>query len=84
MASGDLALEVKGYVTPIHQIQVSPKVSGQLVQLDPKFQEGAFFKAFKDKWHFENLLANIPVSVVLNESAPLLGAAYEALGTVRR
>ena len=39
--------------------------------------------AFKDKWKFESLLANIPVSVVLNESAPLLGAAYEALAAIR-
>jgi len=43
-SSGELALEVKGYVTPIHQIQVSPKVSGQLAWLDPRFEEGAFFK----------------------------------------
>jgi RND family efflux transporter MFP subunit len=42
--SGDLALEVKGYVIPIHQIQVSPKVSGQLVWLADNFEEGAWFK----------------------------------------
>jgi hypothetical protein len=30
------------------------------------------------------VLENIPVSVVLNESAPLLGAAYEALAAVRK
>ena len=36
LCSGELALEVKGYVTPIHQIQVSPKVSGQLMWLDPR------------------------------------------------
>jgi glucokinase len=30
------------------------------------------------------MLSNIPVSVVMNESAPLLGAAYEALAAVRR
>jgi glucokinase len=44
----------------------------------------SFVKAFKDKWKFESLLANIPVSVVLNESAPLLGAAYEALASIRK
>ena len=57
---------------------------GIAVRIIEKIKEGGFFKAFKDKWHFENLLANIPVSVVLNESAPLLGAAYEALGSVHR
>src|SRR5262249_11268835 len=43
-SSGDLALEVKGFVTPIHQIQVSPKVGGQLVWLHDKFEEGASFQ----------------------------------------
>jgi HlyD family secretion protein len=42
--SGELALEVKGYVTPVHQIQVSPKISGQLVWLHDKFEEGAIFQ----------------------------------------
>src|SRR6266850_839223 len=35
-----------------------------------------------DQWKFEGLLSDIPVSIVLNESAPLLGAAYEALAVV--
>jgi glucokinase len=43
-------------------------------------QDGTFLNAFKDKWHYANMLADIPVSVVLNESAPLIGAAYEAFG----
>ena len=43
-----------------------------------------FCSAFRDKWKFESVLENIPVSVVLNESAPLLGAAYEALASVRK
>jgi glucokinase len=57
---------------------------GIAVKIIEKIKDGTFFRAFKDKWHFENLLANIPVSVVLNENAPLLGAAYEALATVAR
>jgi glucokinase len=57
---------------------------GIAVKIIEKIKDGTFFKAFKDKWKFENLLGNIPVSVVLNESAPLLGAAYEALASVRR
>jgi multidrug resistance efflux pump len=35
---GEIALESKGYVTPVHQIQVSPKVSGTIVRLH--FEEG--------------------------------------------
>jgi glucokinase len=57
---------------------------GIAVKIIEKIKDGTFFKAFRDKWKFEGLMANIPVSVVLNESAPLLGAAYEALAAVRR
>jgi glucokinase len=57
---------------------------GIAVKIIDKIRDGTFFRAFKDKWHFENLLANIPVSVVLNESAPLMGAAYEALAAIRK
>ena len=42
--SKDAALQVKGFVTPVHQIQVSPKVGGELQYLDERFKEGAFFK----------------------------------------
>ncbi|HXM93039.1 MAG TPA: glucokinase [Candidatus Dormibacteraeota bacterium] len=52
---------------------------GIAVKILEKIKDGTFFHAFKDKWKFESLLGNIPVSVVLNESAPLIGAAYEAL-----
>ena len=52
---------------------------GIAVKILPKIQDGTFFTSFKDKWHFTEVLTNIPVSVVLNESAPLIGAAYQAL-----
>jgi HlyD family secretion protein len=32
-SSGEVVLESKGYVIPVHQIQVSPKVSGMVVKL---------------------------------------------------
>jgi HlyD family secretion protein len=38
--SEDVVLEAKGYVIPAHQIQVSPKVAGMIVWLNPKFEEG--------------------------------------------
>jgi glucokinase len=57
---------------------------GIAVKILEKIKDGIFFHAFKDKWKFEGLLSNIPVSIVLNESAPLLGAAYEALAAVDR
>jgi len=55
---------------------------GIAVKILEKMKDGTFFHAFKDKWKFEGLLSNIPVSIVLNESAPLLGAAYEALAAI--
>jgi multidrug resistance efflux pump len=40
-ASGDVVLEAKGYIVAAHQIQVSPKVGGEIIWLDPKLEEGA-------------------------------------------
>jgi glucokinase len=57
---------------------------GIAVKIIEKIKDGTFFRTFKDKWHFEHLLANIPVSVVLNEGAPLMGAAYEALAAMQK
>ena len=56
---------------------------GIAVKILPKMKDGTFFNAFKDKWYFGSLLANVPLSVVLNESAPLIGVAYEAFDTVK-
>ena len=39
-SSGDVALEAKGYIIPVHQIQVSPKVAGMLIDIDPRLEEG--------------------------------------------
>ena len=56
---------------------------GIAVKILPKMKDGTFFSAFKNKWHFEKMLADVPVSIVLNESAPLIGAAYEAYATLK-
>jgi glucokinase len=56
---------------------------GIAVKILPKMKDGTFFSAFKDKWHFTNMLADVPVSIVLNESAPLIGAAYEAYAALK-
>jgi glucokinase len=40
-----------------------------------KMQSGLFMKAFAEKGRFENLLRAIPVRVLLNDQAALLGAA---------
>ena len=57
---------------------------GIAIKILEKMKDGTFFSSFKDKWHFESLLKNVPVSVIINENAPQLGAAYEALRLVQK
>ena len=45
----------------------------------PRLKEGTFFRAFCDKTLLSPVLARIPIYVVLNEDAPVWGAAYQAL-----
>jgi HlyD family secretion protein len=43
-SSGNIVLQAKGYIVPAHQVQVSPKVGGMIVRLNPRFKEGAYFE----------------------------------------
>ena len=45
----------------------------------PLLQEGGFLEAFLAKGRFEKFLSEIPVKVVMDEFAPLLGAAQYSL-----
>ncbi|MEJ2165658.1 MAG: glucokinase [Desulfobacterales bacterium] len=47
-------------------------------QILPKLKDGLFIKSFINKGRFKALLQQIPVYVILNEKAPLLGAAVFA------
>jgi glucokinase len=51
---------------------ISPKILSKL-------KEGLFIKMFLDKGRFTGLLHQIPVRVILNDRAALLGAAICAL-----
>jgi glucokinase len=51
---------------------------GIAVKIFPKLKDGSFFKAFCEKSKFAALLERIPIQVVLNEDAPLVGAAAQA------
>jgi glucokinase len=51
---------------------------GIAVKILPKLKDGTFFRAFCQKEKLGEMLARIPVHVVLNEKAPLLGAASRA------
>ena len=46
----------------------------------PLLKSDLFLEAFRDKGKFRDFMARIPVKVVMNKRAPLLGAAYFALG----
>jgi glucokinase len=51
---------------------------GIAVKILPKLKDGTFVRAFCEKSRLQTLLAQIPIHVVLNEQAPLLGAATQA------
>jgi glucokinase len=52
---------------------------GIAVKILPKLQDGIFFKSFCGMSKLAPVLERIPISVVVNEDAPIWGAAYEAL-----
>jgi len=51
---------------------------GIAVKILPKLKDGTFVRSFCEKSKFGILLSQIPIYVVLNEDAPLLGAAAQA------
>jgi glucokinase len=55
---------------------IAPKIVEHL-------REGGFMRAFADKGRFTPLLSRIPVHVILNDQAALLGAARIAAERVR-
>lgn len=50
----------------------------------PALETGPFMDAFRDKAPLENLLGTLPVSVILNASAGVLGAAVRAAELTRK
>ncbi len=74
--SGNLALRVLAYGGVY-------LAGGIAVKILPLLQKSTFCQSFADKGQLAQLLANIPIAVVLNEDAPLLGAAHSALTVFR-
>jgi glucokinase len=55
---------------------------GIAVKVLPKLKDGRFVAAFRRKEKLEDYLSKIPITVVLNEDCPLMGAAYVASTTL--
>jgi glucokinase len=57
---------------------------GIALKILPKLKDGTFVHAFCNKTKLGDELAKIPIFVVLNQDAPVLGAAYAALAAAER
>lgn len=73
--AGNMALRV----LPFGGVYVA---GGIAIKVLPKLKDGSFVRAFSDKVKLSTQLAKIPIYVVLNEDAPVLGAAHEARATL--
>ncbi len=72
--AGNLALRVLAYGGVFF-------AGGIVLKILPKLQQSTLCRSFADKGRLTPVLSNIPISVVLNEDAPLLGAAHQALAS---
>lgn len=70
--AGNMALRV----LPFGGVYVA---GGIALKILSKMKDGTFVRVFSDKSKLSRELARIPIYLVLNEDAPVLGAAYEAL-----
>lgn len=73
--AGNMALRV----LPFGGVYVA---GGIALKILPKMKDGSFVRVFSDKAKLSKELARIPIYLVLNEDAPVLGAAYEGLATL--
>lgn len=71
--AGNMALRI----LPFGGVYVA---GGIALKILPKMKDGTFVRVFRDKSKLSLELARIPIYVVLNEDAAVLGAAYEGLG----
>jgi glucokinase len=69
--AGNLALRAKS----VRGLYVGGGIAPKLLD---KLKDGTFMRAFVDKGRYQDLLAAVPVQVVLEERAALRGAAYHA------
>jgi glucokinase len=70
--AGNLALRVLAYGGVF-------LAGGIAVKILPKLKVSSFCRSFANKGPMTEILSRIPISVILNEDAPILGAAHRAL-----
>lgn len=71
-AAGNLALQVMATGGVYIGGGIAPKIIGKL-------KDGTFMKAFTDKGRLSSIVERIPVKVIMNDRAALLGAAAHAV-----
>ena len=71
-AAGNLALQVMS----VRGIYVGGGIATNIFW---KLKDGTFMKAFRNKGRLSEVVADIPVKVILNDRTALLGAAYGAV-----
>lgn len=72
--AGNMALRTVAFGGVCVAGGIAPKILAKL-------GDGIFFRAFCGKSKFAEVLARVPLSVVVNEDAPVWGAAYQALSS---
>jgi glucokinase len=71
-AAGNLALQVMA----VGGVYVGGGIAPKIIW---KLKDGTFMEAFKNKGRLSEIVAHIPVKVIINDRAALLGAAYHAM-----
>jgi glucokinase len=74
--AGNLALQIMARGGVVLGGGIAPEIL-------PLLKSDLFLEAFRDKGKFRDFMEQIPVKVIVNKRAPLLGAAYFALGENR-
>jgi multidrug resistance efflux pump len=54
-SAGEVQLQSKGYVVAVHPVQVSPKVGGMLLWVDPNLEEGRLFRKGQELARIEDV-----------------------------
>jgi glucokinase len=74
-AAGNLALQI----TAVSGLYIGGGIAPKIIW---KLRDGTFMKAFREKGRLSSIVWNIPVRVIMNERAALLGAAARAIDSL--